>query len=172
MRQSGWWFGLVVLAGMIGCSKTETVPESAGELARLDWMLGRWEMVEEDHTLTEEWQQIDSANFLGAASKIVGSDTIPTEKLEIRATDSGVFYIADVPQNPEPVWFKLTEGSDTTAVFENPEHDLPNLISYRLESPGIIRVRVAGVRDGAPTGFELLFARAASDSSGADSVTP
>lgn len=147
-----------LLAIVSGCSKKDTVKQTA-ELDRLAWLLGRWEMVEEDHTLCEEWHRIDSVSFGGFGSRIAGTDTTQTEGLEIRATDSGVFYIADVPQNPEPVAFRLTESTDSSAVFENPEHDLPNLISYRLETTDIIRVQVSGIRDGSPTGFELLFAR-------------
>ena len=161
-----------MLVMMVGCSGGGDSKEGSMNLARLSWLLGRWEVVEEDHTLCEEWQRVDSTTFRGFGCRITGGDTTITEKLEIRVIGDEVYYIADVPQNPEPVMFLLTRCTDTTAVFENPEHDLPNQISYQFNAPGIIRVLVTGVRDGTPTGFELLFARVAEAGVGEDSITP
>ena len=96
----------------------------------------------------------------GRGLSIRDGDTTVTEQLEIRATDSGLFYIADVPQNAEPVWFGMTTETDSLVVFENPEYQLPNKISYARESKNLIRVRVDGFRGEEPTGFEWLLARA------------
>ena len=166
------WPGLVLLAAMMmGCTNAEktTIPSS---LERLSWLQGSWEMVEEDHTLGEVWYRVDDTTLAGYGCRVVGIDTMRTEALTIRARDGGLQYIADVPQNAEPVAFGLTAMTDSSAVFENPDHDLPNLISYQLESPDIVRVRVSGVRDGAPTGFELLFARVKRSGDSVTSITP
>jgi hypothetical protein len=65
-----------------------------------------------------------------------------------------LYYIAKVAHNALPVAFALTECGDSHAVFENPEHDFPTRIAYRLGEAGEMTVGVTGA-DG--KGFEIHF---------------
>jgi len=145
---------------VIACSQTDPPPKGTGQeqLDQVAWLAGTWEMQEDGKTIAEQWERGADA-LTGHGLSITGTDTTLTEKLEIRATDSGLFYIADVPQNPAPVWFRMTEGSDSLVMFENPDYQLPNKITYIREAPDLIRVKVDGMRGDQPTGFQLLLAR-------------
>ncbi len=45
----------------------------------------------------------------------------------------------------------LWKGTETGAVFENPEHDFPNRIVYELENERTLRITISGIDDGATT---------------------
>ena len=68
-------------------------------------------------------------NGLGLTMK--GPDTVSFEKLKLIVKDENVFYIADVPENKGPVYFRVTEIWETSFTCENPEHDFPKKITYQ-----------------------------------------
>lgn len=79
------------------------------------------------------------------------------ETLRIAAMSGGVFYIAKVPEHDLPIAFELTVCDERTAVVENPGHDSPKMIAYRLAVDGVLSVTVT---DGADRGFTLRYVRA------------
>jgi len=62
-----------------------------------------------------------------------GSDTAFVEKLGIIVRDGDLFYVADVPENQQPVYFRLTEIKQNSFTCENPEHDFPKKLAYSLK---------------------------------------
>ena len=47
------------------------------------------------------------------------------------------------------------------AVFENPNHDFPRRVSYRLNADGSLTARIEGTRGGKPASKEWTWRRAA-----------
>jgi hypothetical protein len=66
-----------------------------------------------------------------------GSDTSFVEKIRIVVKDNELNYVADVPENKEPIYFKFTELTATGFVCENPAHDFPKKISYQLDGKNL-----------------------------------
>jgi hypothetical protein len=66
----------------------------------------------------------------GRGINLKGTDTVFVEKLKIIVRENTIFYVADVPENKEPVLFKATAITNTSVVFENPQHDFPKKIVY------------------------------------------
>ena len=79
------------------------------------------------------------------------------ESLSLVETGDGVGYLADVPSNPRPVPFELTEVSDTRAVFRNTDHDFPKQLVYTLRDECQLEIAVS---DLAERGFTLSLTRA------------
>jgi hypothetical protein len=54
----------------------------------------------------------------------------------LRNTKEGIFYTSTVEDqnNKQPTSFKLTSGNNNVFVFENPQHDFPKRIVYKLIS--------------------------------------
>ncbi len=104
-------------------------------LERLDWILGSWERQngkpEEEHF--EKWWKVSDRELRGIGVVTSSTDTVFVEKLGIVIRAGRVYYVADVPENPEPVYFAFTQWEDRSFVSENPEHDAPKRIAYRLE---------------------------------------
>lgn len=69
------------------------------------------------------------------------------EYLRIEQGEDGISYWAN-PGGRAPTEFKLKEVSGLKVVFENPDHDFPQRIIYRLESDTVLIARVEGEVDG------------------------
>ena len=86
------------------------------------------------------------------SGKLVHSEAI----LLARMQDS-IFYIPKVPNNENPVPFKLNHCEKGKFTFENPKHDMPKLIEYEYLNQKL-KVKVS---DGAKQTFTLEFNRVA-----------
>ena len=98
------------------------------------WIVDNWINAQGETISYEHWNKINDTLFEGGSETIKNGDTVFSEKLKIIKEKNDIYYIADVKHNPAPVYFKLTEISEGKAVFENPEHDFPQRITYLLES--------------------------------------
>lgn len=103
-------------------------------LQPLTWMLGSWQRVglPEGTRGYERWHVSDGA-FVGTGIKLKGKRVVFEEKLRLETDNGGVFYVADVAENAKPVRFRLVAQTEHSAVFENPEHDFPKKIAYRVD---------------------------------------
>ena len=59
-----------------------------------------------------------------------GNDTAFVEKTKLVIISNLIYYVADVPGNKEPVYFKLTSINDNEFIVENAAHDFPKKITY------------------------------------------
>lgn len=105
------------------------------DLSQLEWLLGHWNRTnaKPGRSGVERWQKNSATEFVGRGINLKGTDTVFVEKLKIMVKEDAVFYVADVPQNSEPVLFKATSMTASSVVFENPQHDFPKKIAYELD---------------------------------------
>ena len=115
------------------------------KLDDLSWLEGKWNRtnVRADRTAFEQWRRISPDGFTGIGAVLHGSDTISIERLRIIARKDTLYYVADVPENPMPVYFAFTEISPTSFTCENQQHDFPKVIRYVLAN-GILTATIAG----------------------------
>lgn len=113
-------------------------------LESLAWILGDWNRIglPDGQSGYERWHVADHG-YSGVGARLKGTQVVFMEKLRIEADNDGVFYVADVPGNSSPVRFRLVEQTEASAVFENPTHDFPKRISYRM-TDGRLEARVSG----------------------------
>ncbi len=102
-------------------------------MQKLEWIIDSWVSEGVESNSYEHWEKLSDELFIGGSETVKNGDTIFSEKLKIVKEGEEIFYIADVSHNPAPVKFKLTSVSETEAVFENPEHDFPQKITYKLK---------------------------------------
>jgi len=133
--------------------------DTCSELDELSWMAGHWETATRSSRVIEQWLRVsnDTAEGLGETYDLETGELKSRETLRLVQMSGEVFYLAKVAHNDAPVAFRLTSCDGDSAVFENPEHDFPTRIAYRLEDEGIL---VADVRDEDGRGFELRFVAA------------
>ena len=81
--------------------------------------------------------------MIGMGRTVVRGKTVETESLRIEETSTGVDYVAR-PAGASETRFKLVRASEREAVFENPAHDFPKRILYRLEADGALSARIEG----------------------------
>ncbi|HVS08300.1 MAG TPA: DUF6265 family protein, partial [Planctomycetota bacterium] len=91
--------------------------------------------------------------MLGMARELKDGRMVAFEHLRIEERDGGVFYVA-APGGENSVAFRAVRLGTREAVFENPEHDFPVRIGYRLEKDGGLHARVEG-SDGKGLDFRM-----------------
>lgn len=118
---------------------------TAKDFERLQWLEGVWNRtgMKPGHSAHEVWEKSSAHEYTGLGVSLRGSDTTFVEKLKILLNNEGIYYVADVPENQQPVYFKFTSITDSTFVCENPDHDFPRKISYSLEGRGL-KARISG----------------------------
>jgi len=102
---------------------------------KLSWLIGNWNRVNvrEGRSASERWERVSENEFRGWGVSMRGQDTTFLEKLKLLTRNDTLFYVADVAENPEPVYFKITSLSPDGFVCENQAHDFPKKIQYMLK---------------------------------------
>lgn len=123
-------------------------------LKDLEWILGNWERqnASPGQTHLEKWWKESDRYFRGIGFTMAGADTVFVERLGIIAEKDELFYVAEVQANPAPVYFKFIHLEKYSFVCENPEHDVPKKIAYKLE--GRKMTAKLSWEDG---GFDVVF---------------
>jgi hypothetical protein len=130
-------------------SKQNTnVTKNSVQTAR--WLLGTWVSESERGASYEIWKQQDDTTFLATSFVVTNRDTIVTEHIKMVKDGDGVLYIPLVPDQNKglPVTFKLVFMDSVKFIFENPQHDFPQTISYYHTSPDSLMAEISGTIKG------------------------
>lgn len=111
-------------------------------LSGLAYMSGCWIGEAGEGTIIEEHYTTPSENLmLGTTRYLSRGRTISFELTTIRRDSTGV-SLTPYPNGTASDAFRLTSLEDRTAVFENPEHDFPQRITYRQAAEDSLAARV------------------------------
>jgi hypothetical protein len=105
---------------------------SITDFNKLHWLEGEWNRVnvKPGRSGHERWIKVSDHELKGWGITMKGSDTAFVEKLQLITRDNKIYYVADTPENKEPVYFALTLLSENSFECENPAHDFPKKIAY------------------------------------------
>ena len=108
------------------------VAPKSTEFKKLQWLEGTWARTnaKPGRSGYERWVKTSDTEWRGWGVSMSGKDTAFVEKLKLVIRDNTINYVADVPENKEPVYFKFTELTDDHFTCENPGHDFPKKITY------------------------------------------
>ncbi|WP_323846106.1 DUF6265 family protein [Microbulbifer magnicolonia] len=134
--------GALIFTTSVGMSAARA--ESCTSLDDLRWLLGHWTATDGGKRMTERWQRVSAQTFEGIGSSQGADADTDLELLRLAEMSGEIFYLAKVSHNELPVAFKLTDCSGSAAVFENPAHDFPRRLEYRLMAAGRLQVLVSG----------------------------
>jgi hypothetical protein len=107
-------------------------PDSAG-VDQLSWLAGRWATEKDGQSTEENWLAPRGGSMLGVGRTSNASKTLFWELLRIDTGDDGIVTYWGAPMGGTPTPFRLTRATPREVVFENPAHDFPTRIQYRLE---------------------------------------
>ncbi len=124
------------------------------DISKIKWLEGTWNRLNTSiGTIAHErWMENSPNEWIGWGVTLKGSDTTFVEKLKIVKKDNSLYYVADVTENPEPVYFKFTTLTKSGFVCENPDHDFPKKIAYNLNGK-IMTAIISG--DGKSSSFRF-----------------
>jgi Domain of unknown function (DUF6265) len=136
------------------------VPQTAA-VDDLAWLAGCWAQVGDGERIEECWLAPRGGMMLGVGRTLRDDGRTAFEFLRIAADEDGTVTYFASPGGKPPTPFRLTSRGPRQAVFENPEHDFPQRLVYRLDDDGVLRVRVEAVTGGETRGFGLTLSPAA-----------
>ena len=101
--------------------------------------------------------------MLGMGRTIAGGKTVEFEFMRIAQEDDGEIYFIAIPSGQAETRFKLIKQDKNEAVFENPTHDFPQRVIYRLQENGALLGRIEGLSKGQEKAVDVPMKRAACD---------
>lgn len=126
----------ILFALIFSSVKSQTANQSThSTIDQLKWLEGTWTRTNSKAGQSgfELWKRVSSTELTGKGVTMHGGDTTFVEKLRIIVRDGNLFYVADVPENQKPVFFRVTEIKQNSFTCENPDHDFPKKIAYSLQ---------------------------------------
>lgn len=120
------------------------------DITKAKWLIGTWENKTPKGSIYETWSKISNNEFSGKSYIVKEKDTIVFENIRLVQEQGGLFYIPTVKNQNDglPVRFALKTISETQLVFENPQHDFPQIISYTKIISDSLVAEISGTKNG------------------------
>jgi hypothetical protein len=126
------------VAGLIFLILTSCYRPGAKEsMQDLEHLNGKWSS-SQGILFNEYWQIKSDTLLLGLGYSLQDNDTVFKEELKIFYLDAHVFYGAKVGDTDQFVLFKLVKAGKNNWIFENHEHDYPNIINYEIDKGRLV----------------------------------
>ncbi len=149
---------LLVLFGTVAVPDTQAGAEKP-TLQTLSWLAGTWSFEKSGRVVTEMWMPPDGGTMLGMSRTVANGKTVEYEFLLLRQEATGeIIYVAK-PSGQAEASFQLVRGTSTEAVFENPQHDFPQRITYTLKPDGSLLAAIEGTKGGKTRRVEFPYQR-------------
>ena len=114
-------------------------------LARVAWLEGCWEMSAAGRTVEERWTPPRGDSMLGVSRTIRDGKLVEYEFIVLRREGDRLAYVAH-PSGQKPATFLSTRIDASELVFENPSHDFPKAIGYRIAGDALTAWVSGGAR--------------------------
>ena len=125
-------------------------PTHQDDFKKAEWLIGTWENKTHQGSIYETWKKQSTSELSGMSYMIGQTDTVIFETIQIVFEAEEIFYIAAVRNQNKglPVRFACKSITESEMVFENLNHDFPNLISYsRITSDSLV-AEISGTKNG------------------------
>ncbi len=140
---------ILLTLSIVSCKKYDKngrLIKDYDELEKANWLLGTWQMETLNGNLKEIWSSKNDSTFLGQSYFINKKDTIHSETIDLVENNGVLQYIATIKGENQnlPTTFNFTETEESELVFENPKHDYPNKICYKLKDSLNLEITISG----------------------------
>lgn len=139
---------------LLACATAQADP-----LDRLAWLAGCWAQDGREPGSVEQWMAPAGGLMLGMARTLKGGRVVEFEFMQIRQDADGALSFVAQPQGRPPTAFALVRQTDSELQFENPGHDFPQRVIYRLAAPDRLAARIEGQRNGQLRGIDFPMRR-------------
>ncbi len=119
-------------------------------MARMDWLEGTWEVQNGQNAIFESWKKQNDTTLQGISYKLLRGDTILLERIQLLERNDSLLYMPTVSDQNQgrTITFTAIKWKKGFILFENPDHDFPQQISYqRVASDSLLAV-ISGIRNG------------------------
>jgi hypothetical protein len=140
-----------MLFSMLTAVAALTAPPTTDDLT---WMAGYW-LSCADGEVSETWSDPRAGLMVGQGMTVPTTGRPTFEMFHIAAHGGGIAYFTQ-PGGQPAIIFPATEADRTHVVFENPTHDFPQRIIYRLDGADMV-ARIEGRMNGRDESMEWRY---------------
>jgi Domain of unknown function (DUF6265) len=152
----------LLLLACIGRAAAETPPAAPPPTVQsLAWLAGCWASVDGEAGSGETWTAPAGGTLLGIGRTVKGGRTVAHEFQQIREIQPGRIVLIALPSGQPEATFPLLRLAEREVVFENPQHDFPQRVLYRLTGRDQLLGRIEGRRGGEERGVDFSLKRVA-----------
>jgi hypothetical protein len=138
-------------------------PVGAQPVEQMAWLAGCWQGQFGEPGTIEQWLAPAGGSMLGMSRTIKQDKMVDYEFMRVSRLPDGVLAFVPQPSGRAPTTFRLVRLGEAEAVFENPEHDFPQRITYARPGESRLSASIEGVRNGATRRIEFTFLRVSCD---------
>ena len=147
---------LVMLVLLLPVSLRAQAPAS---IAHLSWMSGCWRQDVNGRVVDEMWMPPAGGVMLGTGRTVAKGRVIEFEFMQIREETGRLLFTAKPSGQPEAS-FPSIKATASEVLFENPTHDFPQRVMYRLDGDTLIG-RIEGTQNGKARSVDFPMRRVA-----------
>ena len=123
----------------------DAIETQASGIQQVAWLEGCWEVSSNGRTVEERWTPARGGNMLGVSRTIRDGKLADYEFVVLREDGDRLAYVAH-PSGQKPATFLSTRIGKAEVVFENPSHDFPKTIGYRIAGDALTAWISGGTR--------------------------
>lgn len=129
-------------------------------IEKLGWLAGSWRMERAGRVVEEQWMAPAAGVMLGMSRTVAKGRVVEHEFIQIRIGPGGDLFFIAQPSGQKEATFQHTALTDNEVVFENPNHDFPQKITYTRKADGSLLATIEGPRaDGTIRRVEFAYQR-------------
>lgn len=151
----------IALITMLLASEAVLAQTQLHSLDSLAWLAGCWNGGSGARSTIEQWMKPSGKTMLGMSRTVANGKTVEYEFLRLHEESNGDIFYTAIPSGQQETSFKLVKLERQMAVFENPEHDFPQRVIYKLEGDGSLKARIEGKSKGKERGVDFPMKRVA-----------
>lgn len=147
MSHTGILASVLCVALAIG-GPTPALGQAASGLDRLSWLAGCWVPDAAETGTEERWTAPAGGTMLGIGRTVKAGKTVEFEFMRIHAAADGKLLFTALPSGQTEATFTEFRHGDTEIGFENPGHDFPQRVIYKLQGKTRLLASIEGMRKG------------------------
>ncbi len=149
---------LLLLLIAAGCGSQEQKTEDLGSFNKLSWMDNIWRGKQSDAKIYESWHKTNFHLMEGISyTTDKNGERVYSQNMRIEQEDNQIYYIIRLPGDQQQT-LKLTNITDTSAVFKNQDKGYPAEITYSHPAEDSLIVLLSGKDDvGTPMSTKLSY---------------
>jgi len=147
----------VIIAASFLCVATAGYARQA-TVDRVAWLQGCWRSTRGEMTIEEQWMAPRAGSMLGMGRTVRGSKLVEYELVLIKEQEGRLTYEAH-PSGQPSATFTAATTSDTSVVFENPQHDFPQRVGYRRSGADGLDAWIEGQANGKSRRVDFSYQR-------------
>lgn len=146
----------IAAAALASVAVSATAADTAESLS---WLSGCWQHDGAERGSQEVWSEAAGGTLFGFSRSVRDGRTVAYEYLRIAAGEDGRLQFIASPSGQRTTAFTLVASDARSVSFENPEHDFPQRIAYRLLPGERLQATISGTIDGRERVVEFPMTR-------------